>query len=79
MIGGIISRKRRKKMPKMCAFPGGSVGPLFVDATQVRMIKSISPTETLLEFSNDRKCTVDLPLDQVKRTLDAALGSEEDG
>jgi hypothetical protein len=66
-------------MPKMCAFSGGSVGPLFVDATQVRMIKSISPTETLLEFSNDRKWTVDLPLDQVQRRLDAALASDEDG
>jgi hypothetical protein len=62
----------------MCAFPGGSVGPFFVDATQVRMIKSISPTETLLEFLNDRKGTVDLPLDQVQRVLDAALGSDKD-
>jgi hypothetical protein len=66
-------------MSKMCAFPGGSVGPLFIDATQVRMIKSISPTETLLEYSNDRKWTVDLPLDQVQRVLNAALGSDEDG
>jgi hypothetical protein len=66
-------------MPKMCAFPGGSVGPLFVDATQVRMIKLISPTETLLEFSNGRKWTVDLPLDQVRRALDTALNSDEAG
>lgn len=61
----------------MCAFSGGSVGPLFVDATQVRMIKPISPTETLLEFSNGRTCTVDLPLDQVRRALDIALKSDE--
>jgi hypothetical protein len=66
-------------MPKMCAFPGGSVGPLFVDATQVQMIKLISPTETLLEFSNGRTWTVDLPLDQVRRALDTALNSDEAG
>jgi hypothetical protein len=66
-------------MPKMCAFPGGSVGPLFVDATQVQMIKLISPTETLLEFSNGRSWTVDLPLDQVRRALDMALNSDEAG
>ena len=66
-------------MPKMCAFPGGSVGPLFVDATQVGMIKPISPTETLLEFSNGHTWTVDLPLDQVRRALDTALSSDEAG
>lgn len=66
-------------MPKMCAFRGGSVGPLFVDATQVRMIKPISPTETLLEFSNGRTWMVDLPLDQVRRALDTALSSDEAG
>jgi hypothetical protein len=66
-------------MQKMCAFPGGSVGPLFVDATQVQMIKLISPTETLLEFSNGRTWTVDLPLDQVRRALDTALNSDEAG
>jgi hypothetical protein len=66
-------------MPKVCAFPGGSVGPLFVDATQVQMIKPISPTETLLEFSNGRMWTVDLPLDQVRRALDTALNSDEAG
>jgi hypothetical protein len=63
----------------MCAFRGGSVGPLFVDATQVQMIKLISPTETLLEFSNGRTWTVDLPLDQVRRALDTALNSDEAG
>jgi hypothetical protein len=66
-------------MQKMCAFSGGSVGPLFVDATQVRTIKSISPTETLLEFAKGRTWTVDLPLDQVRRTLDAALASDDNG
>ena len=66
-------------MPKMCSFQGGSVGPLFVDATQVRMIKPISPTETLLEYSNGRRWTVDLPLDQVRRALDMALNSDEAG
>jgi hypothetical protein len=63
---------------KNVLFSGGSVGPLFVDVTQVRMMKPISPTETLLEFSNDRKWIVDLPLDQVRRVLNAALDSDED-
>ena len=63
----------------MCAFPGGSVGPLFVMRIQVRMIKLISSTETLLEFSNGRAWTVDLPLDQVRRALDTALNSDEAG
>jgi hypothetical protein len=76
MVGGILFSDRMKKMPKMCAFDSGSVGPLFVDATQVRMIKSINPNRTLLEFSNDRTWTVDLPIEDVRRLLDAALNSD---
>jgi hypothetical protein len=77
MVGGIFFAKRRNRMPRMCAFPGGSVGPLFVDATQVRMTKAISPTETLLESVKGRTWTVDLPLDQVRRVLDTGLNSDE--
>jgi hypothetical protein len=76
MVGGILFPNRTKKMPKMCAFDSGSVGPLFVDPTQVRMVKSINPSQTLLEFSNDRTWTIDLPIEEVRRLLDAALSSD---
>jgi hypothetical protein len=71
----MLHSNRTKNMPKMCAFDIGSVGPLFVDATQVRKIKSINPSRTLLEFASDRTWTVDLPIEDVRRLLDAALNS----
>jgi hypothetical protein len=76
MVGGILFPTWTKKMPKMCAFDSGSVGPLFVDPRQVRMVKSINPSQTLLEFSNDRTWTIDLPIEEVRRLLDAALSSD---
>ena len=59
----------------MCAFDSGSVGPLFVDQRQVRMVKSINPSPTLLEFANELTWTIDLPIEEVRRLLDAALNS----
>jgi hypothetical protein len=76
MVGGILFPNWTKKMPKMCAFDSGSVGPLFVDPRLVRMVKSINPSQTLLEFSNDRTWTIDLPIEEVRRLLDAALNSD---
>ena len=78
MVAFFFPKRRKKKMPKMCAFHvPGMRATVYVNPTLVRMLlpSGANNDQTIIKFDDNHSTNVPMPADQVARLLDAALNA----